>query len=109
MAGTFDDCQRLVKQAFGDDELRRHVWLTPANSINLGRLLPQVFYYFLLAQLTGEGQGPIVAVPSGNFGNLTAGLIAKRIRTGTPTMRLARLSRRVAITALLARWRARPL
>ena len=47
--GTFDDCQRLVKQAFADDELRAHVWLTPANSINLGRLLPQVFYYFLLA------------------------------------------------------------
>ena len=47
--GTFDDCQRLVKQAFADDDLRSHVWLTPANSINLGRLLPQVFYYFLLA------------------------------------------------------------
>ncbi len=49
LQGTFDDCQRLVKQAFADDELRRHVWLTPANSINLGRLLPQVFYYFLTA------------------------------------------------------------
>jgi threonine synthase len=76
--GTFDDCQRLVKQAFADDDLRSHVWLTPANSINLGRLLPQVFYYFLLAGIEGA-QGPIVAVPSGNFGNLTAGLIAKRI------------------------------
>src|SRR6188474_536643 len=75
--GTFDDCQRLVKQAFADDALRRHVWLTPANSINLGRLLPQVFYYFVLARL-GNG-GPVVSVPSGNFGNLTAGLIAKRI------------------------------
>ena len=79
VAGTFDDCQRLVKQAFADDELRRHVWLTPANSINLGRLLPQVFYYFLLAGLRGAGDGPIVAVPSGNFGNLTAGLMARRI------------------------------
>jgi threonine synthase len=94
MRGTFDDCQRLVKQAFADDELRSHVWLTPANSINLGRLLPQVFYYFVLAaghgpRATGqvlkpgarspEPEGPIVAVPSGNFGNLTAGLIAKRI------------------------------
>jgi threonine synthase len=77
MRGTFDDCQRLVKQAFADDGLRRHVWLTPANSINLGRLLPQVFYYFVLARL-GNG-GPVVSVPSGNFGNLTAGLIAKRI------------------------------
>jgi len=76
--GTFDDCQRLVKQAFADDDLRSHVWLTPANSINLGRLLPQVFYYFLLAGADG-GQGPVVSVPSGNFGNLTAGLIAKRI------------------------------
>ena len=74
--GTFDDCQRLVKQAFADDDLRRHVWLTPANSINLGRLLPQVFYYFVLAQLA---QPPVVAVPSGNFGNLTAGLIAQRL------------------------------
>ena len=57
-----------------------HVWLTPANSINLGRLLPQVFYYFVLAGRGGHGSGgPIVSVPSGNFGNLTAGLIAKRI------------------------------
>jgi threonine synthase len=101
MRGTFDDCQRLVKQAFADDELRKHVWLTPANSINLGRLLPQVFYYFILARLSqadrsgsaeggsrrsieGEG-GPIVSVPSGNFGNLTAGVIAKRI--GLPVKR----------------------
>ena len=80
--GTFDDCQRLVKEAFADDGLRRHVWLTPANSINLGRLLPQVFYYFLLARL---GRAPIVSVPSGNFGNLTAGLIAKRL--GLPVAR----------------------
>src|SRR5215218_2390970 len=82
VAGTFDDCQRLVKQAFADDDLRTHVWLTPANSINLGRLLPQVFYYFLLSGAEPRGRAtsaPIVAVPSGNFGNLTAGLIAKRI------------------------------
>jgi len=78
MRGTFDDCQRLVKQAFADDELRQHVWLTPANSINLGRLLPQVFYYFVLARLA-DGGGPVVSVPSGNFGNLTAGVIAKRL------------------------------
>jgi threonine synthase len=100
--GTFDDCQRLVKQAFADDDLRTHVWLTPANSINLGRLLPQVFYYFVLlgsgrpsasargasadqeAGLDRDG-GPVVSVPSGNFGNLTAGLIAKRI--GLPVQR----------------------
>jgi len=78
MRGTFDDCQRLVKQAFADDDLRTHVWLTPANSINLGRLLPQVFYYFIVARLSGPA-GPVVSVPSGNFGNLTAGLIAKRL------------------------------
>jgi threonine synthase len=73
--GTFDDCQRLVKTAFADDDLRRHVWLTPANSINVGRLLPQVFYYFQLLKLNA----PVVSVPSGNFGNLTAGLIATRL------------------------------
>ena len=59
MRGTFDDCQRLVKQAFADDELRTHVWLTPANSINLGRLLPQVFYYFVLASFRAPaGRAP---------------------------------------------------
>jgi threonine synthase len=82
MRGTFDDCQRLVKQAYADDDLRARVWLTPANSINLGRLLPQTFYYFLTARLP---QVPVVSVPSGNFGNLTAGLIAKRI--GLPVRR----------------------
>jgi threonine synthase len=85
--GTFDDCQGLVKQAFADDDLRSHVWLTPANSINLGRLLPQVFYYFVLASV-GPGRNSerlTVSVPSGNFGNLTAGLIAKRI--GLPVER----------------------
>jgi len=93
VSGTFDDCQRLVKQAFADEELRKQVWLTPANSINLGRLLPQVFYYFLLARLGpagagpggGRDAGPIVSVPSGNFGNLTAGLVAKRL--GLPVRR----------------------
>src|SRR3954469_10900071 len=79
--GTFDDCQRLVKEAFADADLRSHVWLTPANSINLGRLLPQVFYYFVLASVGPgrHGEHLTVSVPSGNFGNLTAGLIAKRI------------------------------
>jgi len=80
--GTFDDCQALVKRAFADDDLRKHVWLTPANSINLGRLLPQAFYYFTLA---GSRACDVVSVPSGNFGNLTAGLIARRI--GLPVRR----------------------
>jgi threonine synthase len=80
--GTFDDCQRLVKQAFADDALRKQVWLTPANSINLGRLLPQIFYYFETLNLgpaTAGRPGPIVSVPSGNFGSLTAGLMAHRL------------------------------
>ena len=79
--GTFDDCQALVKTAFADDELRTHVWLTPANSINIGRLLPQVFYHFIPGRLDNV----VVSVPSGNFGNLTAGLIAKRL--GVPVGR----------------------
>src|SRR5688500_19211961 len=88
MRGTFDDCQRLVKQAFADDDLRKHVWLTPANSINLGRLLPQVFYYFVLMRLAGPN-GLIVSVASGNLGNLHAGMIAWRCRAATATSRLA--------------------
>ncbi len=78
--GTFDDCQALVKQAFADSSLRRDVHLTPANSINVGRLLPQAFYYFLLQAVTPD----VVAVPSGNFGNLTAGLIARRLGARLP-------------------------
>src|SRR5215475_10138350 len=64
--GTFDDCQRLVKQAFADDDLRSHVWLTPANSINLGRLLPQVFYYFVLAILGPAKAGPYDGIAPGS-------------------------------------------
>jgi len=78
VAGTFDDCQRLVKQAFSDAGLNKEAQLTSANSINIGRLLPQMLYY-----ITAFGQLPdaplVVSVPSGNFGNLTAGLFAKRI------------------------------
>jgi threonine synthase len=82
IAGSFDDCQRLVKEAFADKELRRRVPLTSANSINVGRLLPQMVYYFhAIAELrrkAGNVPRPIVCTPSGNFGNLTAGLIARR-------------------------------
>ncbi len=80
--GTFDDCQRLVKEAFVDDELQSRLNLTSANSINVGRLLPQIFYYFhAAAQLSDdERDRPLLFVtPSGNFGNLAAGLIAKRL------------------------------
>ncbi len=79
VSGTFDDCQRLAKEAFADRELRRSLHITSANSINIGRLLPQIFYYFhAWTQLRGEGK-VVVCTPSGNFGNLTAGLMAKRL------------------------------
>ena len=80
--GTFDDCQRLVKQAFLDDELRAAFDLASANSINIARLIPQSFYYFAAyAQAKKKGlNAPIVfSVPSGNFGNLSAGLMAYRM------------------------------
>jgi len=78
--GTFDDCQRLVKSAFLDKELNKKLVLTSANSINVARFLPQAFYYFnAYARLreTGLINDLVFSVPSGNFGNLTAGLFAK--------------------------------
>lgn len=80
--GTFDDCQALVKDAFMDGELNARLRLTSANSINVARFLPQSFYYFhAYAQLKREGRvdNVVVCVPSGNFGNLTAGLFAARM------------------------------
>jgi threonine synthase len=76
--GTFDDCQRLVKTAFANPELREKLYLTSANSINIARLLPQSFYYFYAyAQIRRKSSEPVVfSVPSGNYGNLTAGLFA---------------------------------
>jgi threonine synthase len=80
VAGTFDDCQRLVKQAFSDAELNARAFLTSANSINIGRLLPQMFYHVAAYRQLPVASVPlIVSVPSGNFGNLTAGIFAKRI------------------------------
>lgn len=99
--GTFDDCQALVKSAFMDRELNEHLQLTSANSINVARFLPQAFYYFYayaqwvkqMKACFGEGEqlaavlsrGPVVCVPSGNFGNITAGLFGKRM--GLPVSR----------------------
>ncbi|MDH3455227.1 MAG: threonine synthase [Gemmatimonadota bacterium] len=78
--GTFDDCQRLAKEALANDALRSELRLTSANSINVGRLLPQVCYFVhAWAQLPPGAGRLIVSVPSGNFGNLTAGLLAKRL------------------------------
>lgn len=85
--GTFDDCQRLVKNAFSDVSLRGLLYLTSANSINFARLLPQSFYYFYAyQQFQKKYQMPFVfSVPSGNYGNLTAGLLAWRM--GLPVRR----------------------
>ncbi len=86
VAGSFDDCQQLVKGAFADTDLCRRIGLTSANSINVGRLLPQVVYYIhAVAQLPSDTQEIVLSVPSGNFGNLTAGLLAKRM--GLPVTR----------------------
>lgn len=80
VAGTFDDCQWLVKQAFLDKELKEKLFLTSANSINIARLIPQSFYYFYAyAQLRVSNKPVALCVPSGNFGNLTAGLMAKKM------------------------------
>jgi threonine synthase len=78
--GTFDDCQRLVKQAFSDHHLREKMTLSSANSINIARLIPQSFYYFHAYAQLKEKHAPLVfSVPSGNFGHLTAGLLAKKM------------------------------
>ncbi|WP_104385693.1 threonine synthase [Sphingobacterium sp. HMA12] len=79
--GTFDDCQALVKQAFNDAELNQTLRLTSANSINIARLIPQTFYYFYAyAQLKTQGINEVVfTVPSGNFGNIGAGLLAYKM------------------------------
>lgn len=79
VAGSFDDCQRLAKQALVDPVVTEKITLTSANSINIARLIPQSFYYFAaLAQLEPSEALPVFSVPSGNFGNLTGGLLAKR-------------------------------
>lgn len=91
--GTFDDCQALVKSAFMDDELNAKLKLTSANSINVARFLPQSFYYFYAyaqlkafhPKLSKEELEMVFCVPSGNFGNITAGLFAKRM--GLPVKR----------------------
>lgn len=95
VAGTFDDCQALVKRAFMDGQLNEKLKLTSANSINVARFLPQSFYYFYgYAQMKRLGLADhlVVSVPSGNFGNLCAGLIAKRL--GLPVKRFVAANNR---------------
>lgn len=75
--GNFDDCQQLVKEAFADEELNKQLFLTSANSINVARWLPQQFYYFFAyKQWKEKGNPPVISVPSGNFGNICAGILA---------------------------------
>lgn len=83
VGGTFDDCQHLVKQAFADELLNKELFLTSANSINVARWLSQQFYYFFAWQQWHDKKNPpVISVPSGNFGNICAGLLAHR--TGLP-------------------------
>ena len=78
--GSFDDCQALVKKAFQDKDLNKAMKLSSANSINIARLIPQSFYYFYAyGQLKNQNKDLVISVPSGNYGNLTAGLIAKQM------------------------------
>ncbi|MEI3554949.1 MAG: threonine synthase [Alistipes senegalensis] len=81
VAGTFDDCQRLVKELFADAELRKRRRVTSANSINLLRWIPQAFYYFYgyCRWRAQGGDRPVIVVPSGNYGNLAAGMLAQRM------------------------------
>jgi len=77
--GSFDDCQQMVKQAFADGDLNKKLFLTSANSINVARWLPQQFYYFFAwRQWADKDHPPVISVPSGNFGNICAGLLAHR-------------------------------
>ena len=114
VAGSFDDCHRLTRQAFGDADLRQRMRLTSANSVNVGRLLPQMVYYFhAVAQLASEDRpgapkrAIVFSTPSGNFGNLTAGLIAKR--SGLPLQRfIAATNANDIVPAYLATGRFEP-
>lgn len=77
--GDFDDCQNLVKQAFSDLDLRKKLFLTSANSINVARWIPQQLFYFMAwSQWSETAEVPVISVPSGNFGNICAGLLAKK-------------------------------
>jgi len=78
--GTFDDCQRMVKTAFLDEEITKHKKLTSANSINVARWLPQLFYFlFAFKQAKSKGKEIVFSVPSGNFGNICAGMVAQKL------------------------------
>lgn len=86
VAGSFDDCQKMVKSAFLDPSLRKKLFLSSANSINISRLIPQIFYYFEGSKGFQAENKPSFIVPSGNFGNITAGILAKKM--GAPINQL---------------------
>ncbi|MEM6795347.1 MAG: threonine synthase [Acidobacteriota bacterium] len=104
--GAFDDCQSLVKEAFADRDLARRVALTSANSINIGRLLPQAIYYVHAAAQIPARRPLLFATPSGNFGNLTAGLLARRL--GLEARFLAATNSNDAVPSYLESGRYRP-
>ena len=80
VAGTFDDCQKMVKTAFLDEQLLSKMQLTSANSINVARWLPQLFYFlFAYKQVKSQGKEIVFSVPSGNFGNICAGMVAQKL------------------------------
>lgn len=91
--GNFDDCQRMVKAAFTDEGLKNQMYLSSANSINIARLLPQTIYYFYaFGQLKSREKPVVISVPTGNLGNLTAGLLAKK--SGLPVARFVAAANR---------------
>jgi len=107
--GSFDDCQRLVKEAFMDEELSTQMTLTSANSINLARFLPQAFYYFRAWAQLDPGSKAFFSVPSGNYGNMTAGLVAREMGLPVHTfLSVNNLNDVVASYLLTGRFSPRP-
>ena len=107
--GSFDDCQRLVKECFMDEELAGQMKLTSANSINLARFLPQSFYYFRGWAQLDPGTKAFFSVPSGNYGNMTAGLVAREMGLPVNTfLSVNNLNDVVASYLLTGRFRPRP-
>ena len=107
--GSFDDCQRLVKEAFMDEELSAQMTLTSANSINLARFLPQAFYYFRAWAQLDPGSKAFFSVPSGNYGNMTAGLVAREMGLPVHTfLSVNNLNDVVASYLLTGRYSPRP-
>ncbi|MEA3461643.1 MAG: threonine synthase [Bacteroidota bacterium] len=107
--GTFDDCQRLVKEAFMDEELKSRMHVTSANSINLARFLPQAFYYFRAWAQLPPGTEAFFSVPSGNYGNMTGGLVAREMGLPAHTfLSVNNLNDVVASYLLTGKYRPRP-